>query len=209
MDFFFRKKYAIMGLVIFDKTFLGRNEARCMKYQFRLAEISELNEITELYLGSVKHLTEQEIYQWDEIYPNEKVLAGDIMNREMYVLTDGARILSCVVLNEAQDTEYQSGAWKYLEGRIVVIHRLCVNYNFQGCGLGRRTMEYVEKQIKAAGYSSIRLDAFSDNYISRNLYEKLGYTYAGMVTFRKGLFYLMEKSCEAIKDSDEAVGGTT
>lgn len=174
-----------------------------MKYQFRLAEVSELNMIIELYSGSIKHLAEQEINQWDEIYPNEKVLAGDIMNREMYVLTEGSRILSCVVLNEAQDIEYRTGAWRYVEGRIMVIHRLCVNHEFQGCGLGRTTMEYAERQIKAAGYSSIRLDAFSDNYISRNLYEKLGYTYAGIVTFRKGLFYLMEKSCEAIKDSDE------
>ena len=174
-----------------------------MKYMFRPAEASELKEITELYLGSIKHLTEQGINQWDEIYPNETVLAGDIMNREMYVLTEESRILSCVVLNEAQDIKYQTGDWKHREGRIIVIHRLCVNHNFQGRGLGRTTMEYAERLIKATGYASIRLDVFSDNYISRNLYEKLGYTYTGMVTFRKGLFYLMEKSCEAIKDSDE------
>lgn len=174
-----------------------------MKYDFRLAEASELGEITELYYGSIRHLQELKIDQWDEIYPNEKVLAGDIMNREMYVLTDGSRILSCVVINEEQDEEYKTGDWKYREGRIAVIHRLCVRHDCQGLGLGRITMGFVERHIKAAGYCAIRLDAFSENYISRKLYEKLGYTYAGTVTFRKGLFYLMEKSCEGIRESDD------
>ncbi len=178
-----------------------------MEYRFRPAEASELKEITELYLGSIKHLAELGIEQWDEIYPNETVLAGDIKNREMYVLTDGSRILSCVVINENQDEEYRTGSWSYREGRIAVIHRLCVDHRAQGRGLGNITMGFAERQIKAAGYSAIRLDAFTDNYISRKLYEKLGYTYTGTVTFRKGLFYLMEKSCEAIKDSDERLGG--
>lgn len=176
------------------------------KYIFRLAEASDTDEIIKLYLKGIKHLTEQKILQWDDIYPNEETLVGDIMNREMYVLTDGIQILSCVVLNEDQDTQYENGAWRDREGRIVVIHRLCVNPDFQGCGLGRTTMEYAEQLIKALGYSSIRLDTFSDNYISRSLYEKLGYSYAGTVTFRKGVFYLMEKSCSLIVDRDTAGG---
>ncbi len=174
-----------------------------MEYRFRLAETSECKEIVALYSGAIQHQIEQKIYQWDELYPNEKVLTGDIMNREMYVLTKGAKILACVVLNEEQDLEYQTGAWSYREGRIAVIHRLCVNHTSQGGGFGRLTMEYAEQKIKAEGYSSIRLDTFSENVISRKLYESLGYTYAGTVTFRKGLFYLMEKSCEAIQEDSK------
>ncbi len=178
-----------------------------MEYQFRLAAERDTDEVIKLYLSGIQHLIEQKIYQWDEIYPNEKVIAGDIMNREMYVLSDEAQILSCVVLNEDQDISYQGADWKYTGGRIAVIHRLCVKPECQGRRIGRRTMEYAEQLIKATGYSSIRLDAFSDNYISRNLYEKLGYRYAGTTKFRKGQFYLMEKSCSIIMDKNDTAGG--
>ena len=141
------------------------------------------------------------IYQWDEVYPNEEVLAEDIQNQELYLMTEEETLLACIVINESQDEAYGSASWKYNEGRIAVIHRLCVSSEYQGIGIGRKTMQLAEAMIKKAGYSSIRLDAYSDNPYARKLYERLGYTYVGIVRFRKGLFYLMEKSCKDISAS--------
>jgi ribosomal protein S18 acetylase RimI-like enzyme len=55
-------------------------------------------------------------------------------------------------------------------------------------------MQYSEELIQSKGYASIRLDTFSNNHYARYLYESLGYAYVGEVTFRKGLFFLMEKN---------------
>jgi len=44
------------------------------------------------------------------------------------------------------------------------------------------------------GIKSVRLDTFSENPAALRLYEKLGYKNTGRVNFRKGLFYLFEKS---------------
>ena len=109
------------------------------------------------------------------------------------VLTKGKQIVTCVVINEEQDEAYLSGSWHFREGKIAVIHRLCVHPEVQGEGNGKRMMQYAEELIHKQGYASIRLDTFTDNYIARKLYEQLGYSYVGEVTFRKGLFYLMEK----------------
>jgi ribosomal protein S18 acetylase RimI-like enzyme len=150
-------------------------------------------------------MIDREIYQWDEIYPNEEVLTGDIKKKEMYLLSDNKKLLACIVINEDQDEAYDPAPWKYNGGRIAVIHRLCVNHENQGIGIGLKTMQLAEAVIKNSGYSSIRLDAFSDNPFARKLYEKLGYTYVGIVHFRKGLFYLMEKSCKDISNNE--IGG--
>lgn len=176
-----------------------------MEYQFRQAEPEDIKEVTTLYKNAIQHMIDGEIYQWDEIYPNEEVLAGDIKKKEMYLLTGDEKLLACIVINEDQDEAYAPAPWKYTAGRIAVIHRLCVNYEYQGIGNGRRTMQLAEGIIKASGYSAVRLDAFSDNPFARRLYEKLGYTYVGIVRFRKGLFYLLEKSCQDISDIE--VGG--
>lgn len=164
-----------------------------MDYEFRQAVLADAEEVVKLFHIAVSHMVDHEIYQWDEIYPDEEVLTGDICNEEMYLLVHDGQISACVVINEDQDEAYDTAPWHYRGGKIAVIHRLCVTPAVQGAGNGRLTMQYAEGLIKDLGYSSIRLDTFSDNHIARSLYEKLGYSYVGIVTFRKGLFCLLEK----------------
>jgi hypothetical protein len=54
-------------------------------------------------------------------------------------------------------------------------------------------MQFVETKAKNDGYTAIRLDAFSANPKSLELYQGLGYSLAGQVYFRKGMFYCFEK----------------
>lgn len=158
------------------------------------AKIQDIQAVFSLYQKAIAMMIEQQIYQWDEIYPDIEVLTEDIRKGEMYLLKEDEDILSCVVINEEQDEEYQLGDWQYRDGRIAVIHRLCVHPKVQGQGIGRRVVELAEAIIREKGYTHIRLDAFSMNPYALKLYEKLGYRYAGEVYFRKGKFYLMEKT---------------
>jgi ribosomal protein S18 acetylase RimI-like enzyme len=165
-----------------------------MAETFRKASIQDFKEISALYHAAVDKMTENQIFQWDEIYPDDEVLLKDILQGEMYLLEAEDRIASCVVLNEEQDELYRTGTWKYTDGRAAVIHRLCVHPDIQGVGIGKKTVQLIEAAAKDKGYNLIRLDAFSQNKHARNLYQNLGYTYAGEVHFRKGMFYLMEKA---------------
>jgi len=53
---------------------------------------------------------------------------------------------------------------------------------------------HIEEQIKNMGYLSIRLDVFSENPYALKLYEKNGYEKRGHADWRKGRFFLMEKT---------------
>lgn len=133
------------------------------------------------------------IMQWDELYPTEELLLEDFEKRNMYVLVCGGEVVCAAVINEEQDEEYSSGCWKYNDGSVAVLHRLCVHPAHQRKGYGRETVLHAERKMKDTGYTAVRLDAFSQNPSALKLYEGMGYTRTGEVTFRKGTFFLYEK----------------
>lgn len=161
--------------------------------KFRKALESDLPEIVELYQMGIADMIKKGIFQWDEIYPNTEVLEEDVKRNEMYLLIKEEKIAACVVINEDQDESYLTGSWSYTEGKVAVIHRLCVHPGNQSQGNGRHIMELAQEMITSMGYHQIRMDTFMANSNARHLYEKLGYRYTGEVTFRKGQFCLMEK----------------
>ena len=57
-------------------------------------------------------------------------------------------------------------------------------------------MNHIEKQLYELGYWSVRLDVFFQNLYALAMYEKNGYIRRGYADWRKGRFYLMEKSLE-------------
>lgn len=54
-------------------------------------------------------------------------------------------------------------------------------------------MLIIEDILQKEGIRSIRLDVFSQNPYALKMYEALGYQKVGGASWRKGLFYLLEK----------------
>lgn len=163
-----------------------------MQDDFRLAREEDFLFIVSIFKRAIYNMNQHGIHQWDEIYPDDSILQSDLDKQEMYVLTFGKRIVSAVV-NEEQDPQYGAAYWNYSDGKIAVMHRLCVDPDHQHHGIGKETIRCAEIMLLDKGYSSIRLDAFSQNESALKMYKGLGYIQVGEVTFRKGLFYLFEK----------------
>ena len=96
-------------------------------------------------------------------------------------------------INEEQDPTYAVGCWRYNDGPIAVIHRLCVHPKAQGMGVGKWTMQRAQDTLRQRGYNVVRLDAFAQNPASNALYCAAGYQRAGEIQLRKGRFFLYEK----------------
>nr|WP_245251526.1 GNAT family N-acetyltransferase [Paenibacillus turicensis] len=111
----------------------------------------------------------------------------------MFIGVVANKIACAFVLNSNYDEEYINGDWKYGNESFSIVHRLCVNPDFQNQGIGTRSMVLIEKMLRKNGIKSIRLDAFSLNPSALRLYEKIGYVRVGEANWRKGLFYLYEK----------------
>jgi ribosomal protein S18 acetylase RimI-like enzyme len=165
--------------------------------QLRKAAEKDLDSIIKMYEEAKKALCARGIYQWDEIYPDKKILSEDVRSGQMYVLDWGEDIAAGLVLNGQYDPLYLTADWRYHDRPFAVIHRLCVNPVHQSRGIGSAAVREAERVAAKGGIGAIRLDAFTENQRSLRLYEQLGYRKAGTVRFRKGLFFLYEKKLDA------------
>jgi ribosomal protein S18 acetylase RimI-like enzyme len=111
----------------------------------------------------------------------------------MYMYVAENRPIACMVLNEEQDITYEAIHWSCQSGRCAVVHRLCVDPLFQNSGVAQRMLSAAEALLKNQGYTSIRLDAFSQNPFALRLYERAGYTNRGEIVYRNGRNYCFEK----------------
>ena len=157
------------------------------------ADKTQTEEVFSVFSAAIQNMELQGIHQWDEIYPDKPTIADDIARNQVYIGKIDNRIAVCFVLSEEYDEEYKNGCWQHPDSRFCVIHRLCVNPEFQNKGIASETMKYIENLCKSAGYDSIRLDCFTENPYSRRLYDKTGYSVVGYANWRKGRFELREK----------------
>lgn len=160
---------------------------------FSTAQAEDLAEILRLFRAATTRMDAHGVYQWDEIYPDEGILSEDIARGNMTIGNIDGRIAVAFMLDFCEDSDYETAAWRYCAQDIVVLHRLCVHPDFQGCGVARQAMDHLENEVRARGIQTIRLDAFSQNPTALHLYESRGYQKAGEISYRKGLFYLYEK----------------
>lgn len=163
------------------------------KISIRPANIDDLERICFFFEKAIHFLNENKIPQWDELYPNQEIIREDILNRHMYAGEMQNQMVCVFSINQQCDEQYRVGDWQYRESSFMVIHRLCVNPQFQRQGIGTKAMQFIEDMMKNNGIIAIRLDAFSQNPSALRMYEKLGYLKTGEVNWRTGLFYLYEK----------------
>lgn len=157
-------------------------------------KIKDIARIMDIIKAAIANMEAEKVYQWDDMYPNEMVIKDDIINENLYVYIDENIIKGIIVLNETQDGEYKKLKWKYSAKKQIVIHRLCIDPQYQGKGIAKKFLKYAEEYSMENNYGSIRLDAFTKNKTAYTMYEKLGYEKVGIVTFRKGDFYCFEKN---------------
>lgn len=134
-----------------------------MKIEFRPAYPEDLHAIVNLVGNAIKVMENQDIYQWDEQYPNQQVLMQDIEKKQLHVGVIEEKIVVIFVLNQECDDAYSNGEWKYVGASYFVIHRLCVNPDFQNHGIAKYTMLYIEDFLISKGIETIRLDAYTKN----------------------------------------------
>ena len=161
--------------------------------QYSKAKENQIEEIFAIFSAAIKHMEEQGIHQWDQIYPDRQIIAEDISKNQMYIGIKNKKPVVCFVLSEEYDEEYKNGKWQWPEARFCVIHRLCVSPEFQNLGIASETLKYIDKICKSQGFDSIRLDCYTNNPYSRKLYDKNGYSIVGYADWRKGRFELREK----------------
>jgi ribosomal protein S18 acetylase RimI-like enzyme len=150
----------------------------------RKATVLDLNSIMQITKACAKHMINQQIFQWNEHYPNRNAFKNDVQRGELYIYMQNNICIGCIVITTIKDVEYVPIEW-LTKDKNIYIHRLAVHPKYQGKGIAQQMMTFAENFAKINGYFSVRLDTFSQNKRNQKFYETRGYKRLGNIYFPK------------------------
>ncbi|MGK0386740.1 MAG: ribosomal protein S18 acetylase RimI-like enzyme [Patiriisocius sp.] len=151
----------------------------------RKAKASEIIQLITITKACAVHMIAQNVFQWNEHYPNVKAFENDFNKGELYVLYASERLVGCITISTFKDSEYDNITWLTEDGNQYYIHRLAVDPAFQKQGYAKQLMDFAEDFAKTNTAVSIRLDTFSQNKRNQRFYDKRGYQKLGNIYFPK------------------------
>ena len=160
---------------------------------YRMGTYEDLDCICGMIKEAICNMDNNGIPQWDEVYPTWNDFKRDIDNDTLYVVEDERDLIAVYVINKEADEAYDRCTWSGTDEKACLLHRFCVSPKYQNRGLGRTILNYIENQAVGMGYTSIRLDVFTQNPYALKMYDRNEYLKRGYANWRKGRFVLMEK----------------
>ena len=156
-----------------------------MDYNFRKATAAEIPQIWSIIQQAILRRKLDGSRQWQDGYPNPEVLQQDVDNGVGYVLTHGDTLIgySAILINDEPAYAHLKGEW-LTNGDFVVVHRMAISDSELGKGLAQKMLYFAEDIALENSIFSIKVDTNFDNAAMLRIFEKLGYTYCGEVTFR-------------------------
>lgn len=137
---------------------------------FRLAKMSELYEIENMFKDIIEDMYKQNIKIWNEFYPTE-CFEDDIKNNQLYVLEDNNNIVAVTALiNTTEGAEEFN--WKDKDNKSLYIARLGVNIKFKKQGYGSKLLDNIKQEAKRLDAKYIRLCVADCNIPAINYYQK-------------------------------------
>lgn len=157
-----------------------------MEYQFRQAIYSEASQIWQILKNAIKRRKKDGSNQWQDGYPNMEVVKSDIENKIGFVLTQNDTIIgyTAVIINDEPDYINIEGRW-LSDQDFVVYHRVAVSEEFLAKGMAKKMIKLIEKYALSKNIYSLKADTNHDNIPMMKIFEKLGYSFCGIVYIRK------------------------
>ena len=157
-----------------------------MEYQFRQANYSEASQIWQILKDAIKRRKEDGSNQWQDGYPNMEVVKSDIEKKIGFVFTQNDTIIgySAVIINDEPDYVNIEGKW-LSDQDFIVYHRVAISEEFLAKGMAKKMMKLIEQYALSKNIYSLKADTNHDNIPMMKIFEKLGYTFCGIVYIRQ------------------------
>lgn len=139
----------------------------------RLANMSDLPQLKEVYKKIIENMYKNNIRIWNEFYPCE-VFQDDIENNRLYILTNNNDIVASFALCDSNDGENHV-KWKDKNGSALYIDRLGVNIEYARQGIGGTLIKNAIKLVRRKNIKYLRLFVVDINKPAINLYLKNGF----------------------------------
>lgn len=139
----------------------------------RLAVATDLPKLKIMFDKIVSVMESNNVFIWNEYYPFEE-FENDIQNKNLYVVTDGDKIISAFGLfdNVSGSNCFE---WNDKNAKALYLGRFGVNPDYQSQGYGSKTINEAIKIAKTMNAKYLRLQVVDTNIPAINFYKKVGF----------------------------------
>lgn len=150
------------------------------------AEIDDLPLILEVIESCKRYLKNLSIDQWQDGYPNEKIIENDIVNEVGYIITYGNEKIGYVCLDYNEEKAYSNEKIKWKsDKKYLAIHRFAINEKYRGRHLSKEIFKLFD--LKAIEYKrNLRVDTHSDNKIMQKVLKNANFEFCGITYYNNG-----------------------
>lgn len=142
---------------------------------------SHAQDVMNLLISVARWLQSKGSTQWSGLLHgnDHHNVTGHIDKGELFMFKDGDALAGIVLLMQVPG-EWDHGLWGP-DGHesVVYLHRLAINRDYAGTGLGADIMRWAEQGVSFPGKDRIRLDCIADNETLNKFYSGMGYTFKG------------------------------
>ncbi|MDO5089243.1 MAG: GNAT family N-acetyltransferase, partial [Leptotrichiaceae bacterium] len=115
---------------------------------FRKAEKNNLKNIMEIIENAKEEMGKMGIDQWQDGYPDEKIINEDIKKGESYIYEKNGEIVGTVVISFREEKDYdkiEGGNWLTTNSKYCVVHRIAVNGKYKKHNIATEILKNAEK----------------------------------------------------------------
>ena len=165
---------------------------------FRKSTFDDVDRILEIIEKAKIELRKLGLDQWQNGYPDRKVIENDVKLGISYVLEDiekngnelesenFTKILGTIVLSPKKEELYSKIEGKWITNNdYIVIHRLAVDSEVKNKGIATKILEFSEKECIKNKILSIKADTHGNNEPMKRFLEKNGFSYCGVIYLDK------------------------
>lgn len=155
---------------------------------FQKAAPQDVAEIFRMVVQAQRWFAENGVDQWQNGYPNEENIKGDIADGNGVVLREQGHVVCYASLGFLPEPSYAEidGAWRCEGSSYAVLHRVVTEREHKGKGLAGELFARCEAAARLFGMQSLRTDTHRDNLPMQRALEKFGFLPCGTVRLADG-----------------------
>ncbi len=161
--------------------------------QFRHAHLHELEAVCALYDTARC----EPFSAWDESYPTRTEAAHDLETDNLYVLTDGERVIGALSVVPENESDELS-CWQITGDGVREIARIVIAPDRHGRGLAAHMVSCICDILAARGERAVHISVAAGNIPARKTYPRVGFVPVGEADIFGGHYVLMEKDLHSL-----------
>ncbi len=143
------------------------------------AKATDLVEILFLLKVCTRDMNSRGLRHWSSTFPSSDEINHDLQQGSIYLVKDKGVCKGMINLHNTEPEDYSQMNLSADNSKPLFVYCMAVHPNWQGQGIAKMMIDFVQKLAKENGFTSIRLDIYKSSLDARQFCENLSFREIG------------------------------